>query len=45
MLKEFCVIICWLELEAKMAELFGKEAGFFVPSGTIANLIAGIKLR
>jgi len=30
-----------LELEAKMADLFGKEAGLFVPSGTMANLIAG----
>jgi len=32
-----------LELEAKMADLFGKEAALFVPSGTLSNLIAGIK--
>ena len=25
-----------------MANLFGKEAGLFVPSGTMANLIAGV---
>lgn len=29
-----------LELEAKVAELFGKEAALFVPSGTMANQIA-----
>ena len=31
-----------VELEAKMADLFGKEAGLFVPSGTMSNLIAGM---
>jgi len=31
-----------VELEAKMADLFGKEAGLFVPSGTMANLIASM---
>jgi len=25
-----------------MADLFGKEAGLFVPSGTMGNLIAGM---
>lgn len=29
-----------LELEKKSAELFGKEAALFVPSGTMANQIA-----
>jgi len=29
-----------LELEANVAELFGKEAALFVPSGTMANQIA-----
>ena len=29
------------ELERKCAELFGKEAGLFIPSGTMSNLIAG----
>lgn len=29
-----------IELERKCAELFGKEAGLFVPSGTMGNLIA-----
>ena len=39
----FLIICCVLvELEAKMADLFGKEAGLFVPSGTMANLIAGM---
>lgn len=28
------------ELERKAAELFGKEAAVFVPSGTMANLLA-----
>lgn len=28
------------ELERKAAELFGKEAGLFTPSGTMANVIA-----
>lgn len=28
------------ELERKAAELFGKEAALFVPSGTMANLLA-----
>lgn len=28
------------ELERKAAEIFGKEAGVFVPSGTMANLLA-----
>lgn len=28
------------ELERKSAELFGKEAAVFVPSGTMANLLA-----
>jgi len=31
-----------VELEKKMADLFGKEACLFVPSGTMANLIAGM---
>jgi len=31
-----------VELEKKMADLFGKEAGLFVPSGSMANLIAGM---
>jgi len=39
----FGLTCCFLvELEAKMADLFGKEAGVFVPSGTMANLIAGM---
>jgi threonine aldolase len=29
-----------LELEARAAALFGKEAGLFVPSGTMGNLVA-----
>lgn len=29
------------ELERRSAEIFGKEAALFVPSGTMANLIAG----
>jgi threonine aldolase len=29
-----------LDLEAYMADLFGKEKGLFVPTGTMANLIA-----
>lgn len=29
------------ELEAKTAAIFGKEAGLFVPSGTMGNLLAG----
>lgn len=29
-----------LRLEARVAELFGREASIFVPSGTMANLIA-----
>jgi threonine aldolase len=29
-----------LELEAYMADLFGKEKGLFVPTGTMANLVA-----
>lgn len=28
------------ELEARVAELFEKEASVFVPSGTMANLLA-----
>lgn len=28
------------ELERRSAELFGKEAAVFVPSGTMANLLA-----
>lgn len=28
------------ELERKAAELFGKEAALFVPSGTMANLLS-----
>lgn len=28
------------ELERKAAELFGKESALFVPSGTMANLLA-----
>lgn len=28
-------------LQAKVADLLGKEAALFVPSGTMANLIAG----
>ena len=29
------------ELEARVAELFEKEAAVFVPSGSMANLLAG----
>lgn len=29
------------ELEVKVAELLGKEASVFVPSGTMGNLLAG----
>lgn len=29
------------ELERRSAELFGKEAALFVPSGTMGNLLAG----
>lgn len=29
------------ELERRSAEIFGKEAALFVPSGTMANLISG----
>lgn len=29
------------ELQAKTAAIFGKEAGLFVPSGTMGNLLAG----
>ena len=29
------------ELQNHMAELFGKEAALFVPSGTMGNLISG----
>jgi threonine aldolase len=32
------------ELEMKVAELFGKEAAVFVPSGTMGNLLAGLSL-
>jgi len=28
------------ELEREIAELFGKEAALFMPSGTMSNLIA-----
>lgn len=28
------------ELEARVAELFGKESAVFVPSGSMANLLA-----
>jgi len=28
------------ELELKVAQLFGKESALFVPSGTMANLLA-----
>lgn len=31
------------ELEAKVAELLGKEAAVFVPSGTMGNLLAGAR--
>lgn len=31
------------ELERRSAEMFGKEAAIFVPSGTMANLISGKK--
>jgi len=27
-----------------MADLFGKEVGLFVPSGTMANLLAGMSV-
>lgn len=30
-----------LRLQQRCAELFGKEAALFVPSGTMANLLAG----
>lgn len=30
-----------IELQSKMAATFGKEAGLFVPSGTMGNLLAG----
>ena len=30
------------ELQNYMAELFGKEAALFVPSGTMGNLICGM---
>lgn len=33
------------ELEVKVAELFGKEAALFVPSGTMGNLLAGEALE
>lgn len=29
------------ELETRSAELFGKEAALFVPTGTMGNLLAG----
>jgi threonine aldolase len=32
------------ELERKVAELFGKEAAVFVPSGTMGNLLAGLSV-
>ena len=33
--------LCWcLDLQDSMAELFGKEAALFVPSGTMGNLIS-----
>ena len=31
------------ELEGSMAELFGKEAALFVPSGTMGNLISSTR--
>lgn len=31
------------ELERRSAEMFGKEAAIFVPTGTMANLISGMK--
>lgn len=30
------------KLEVKVAELLGKEAAVFVPSGTMGNLLAGL---
>lgn len=33
------------ELEAKVAKLFEKEAAIFVPSGSMANLLAGKLIR
>ena len=31
-----------IELESKIAKLFGKESSLFMPSGTMANLVAGL---
>lgn len=31
-----------IELQRKSAEMFGKEAALFVPSGTMANLLASM---
>ena len=31
-----------IELESKISNLFGKEASLFMPSGTMANLVAGL---
>ena len=31
-----------LELERTVADMFGKEAALFVPSGTMSNLIGGM---
>jgi threonine aldolase len=31
-------------LEEKAAALLGKESGLFVPSGTMANLLASMKI-
>ena len=33
------------ELQAKAADLTGKDAALFVPSGTMGNLVAGILNR
>jgi Beta-eliminating lyase len=33
------------QLEARVAEMFGKEAAVFVPSGTMANLLASEEIR
>ena len=30
----------FLELETKIASVFGKEAALYMPSGTMANLVA-----
>lgn len=30
------------ELQQRFAELFGKEAALFVPSGSMANLLSGL---